>query len=138
MSKLIRKKHNTTLKRFQTIYEVFKTDGVIKWKGKIISNEWVLMGKLITTGIEMGLTPEEICKIPIKCKITKNHTYTFTDEELILLMDIENVLCKRSRQIWGLTHKKKIKGESLYPPYEYETSHDRKYDYMELVARILN
>ena len=68
-------------------------------------------------------------------QLVKENTYKVTDDDIDLLIEIENVLIKRSRQIWGLTHKKKIKGGGDITPYE--TGYDKLYDYMELVARII-
>lgn len=65
----------------------------------------------------------------------KKKTYKITDADMDLLIEIENVLIKKSRQIWGLTHKKKIKGGGDITPYE--TGYNKVYDYMELVARII-
>lgn len=66
---------------------------------------------------------------------TRESTYKLTDDDMDLLIEIENVLIKRSKQIWGPTHKKRIKGGGDITPYE--TGYDKLFDYMELVARIL-
>lgn len=65
----------------------------------------------------------------------KKTSYELTQEDKDLLIEIENVLCKRSRQIWGLTHKKKIKGGGDITPYE--TGYDKLFEYMSLLARII-
>lgn len=132
-----KEKRNTILENSKAVYEDFKRVGHVTWGGEIIYNEWLLINKMINhpAVIEAGITPEEICEIPAKYKSTNETSYKFTEEELDLLIEIENILCKRSKQIWGMTHKKKIKGGGDITPYE--TGHDKLYDYMELVARIL-
>ena len=65
----------------------------------------------------------------------KKKPYKNTDEDMDLLIEIENVLIKKSEAIWGLTHKRKIKGGADITPYE--TGYDKMFDYMELVARII-
>lgn len=61
--------------------------------------------------------------------------YQLTDEDKDLLIEIENVLIKKSRSIFGITHKKTIKGGGDITPYK--TGYDRVYDYIELVSRII-
>ena len=65
----------------------------------------------------------------------KKKVYKITDEDIDLLIEIENVLCKKSRSIFGITRKKTIKGGGDITPYE--TGYSKVYDYMELVARII-
>ena len=62
-------------------------------------------------------------------------SYRLTDQDKDLLIEIENVLLKKSRRIFGITHKKKIKGGGDITPYK--TGYDRVYDYIELVSRII-
>ena len=61
--------------------------------------------------------------------------YQLTDKDKDLLIEIENVLIKKSKQIFGITHKKKIKGGADITPYE--TGYDKVLDYIELVAKII-
>ena len=61
--------------------------------------------------------------------------YKLTNEDMDLLIEIENVLIKKSRSIWGLTHKRKIKGGGDITPYK--TGYDKLRDYIELVAKII-
>ena len=61
--------------------------------------------------------------------------YQLTDKDKDLLIEIENVLIKKSRKILGITRKKKIKGGADITPYE--TGYDKVLDYMELVAKII-
>lgn len=61
--------------------------------------------------------------------------YQLTDKDKDLLIEIENVLIKKSRKIFGITRKKKIKGGGDITPYE--TGYDKVLDYMELVAKII-
>lgn len=61
--------------------------------------------------------------------------YQLTDKDKDLLIEIENVLIKKSRKIFGITRKKKIKGGADITPYE--TGYDKVLDYMELVAKII-
>ena len=63
------------------------------------------------------------------------NTYKITKEDKDLLIEIENVLTQKSKAIWGLTRKRKIKGGGDITPYE--TGYDKLYDYIELVARII-
>lgn len=128
------------LNKCKFIYEIFKEGGeteCIKWHDKLITNEWLLIHKLIECPMTklVGVTPEEICEIPAKYKKSKNPVYSLTDEDLDLLIEIENVLLKRSKQIWGLSHKKKIKGGGDITPYE--TGYSSLYAYIELLERIM-
>lgn len=66
---------------------------------------------------------------------TRKKDYKITDEDMDLLVEIENVLMKKSKAIWGITHKRKIKGGGDITPYE--TGYDKLNDYIELVARII-
>ena len=61
--------------------------------------------------------------------------YQLTNKDKDLLIEIENVLIKKSKQIFGITHKKKIKGGGDITPYE--TGYDKVFEYMELVAKII-
>ena len=65
----------------------------------------------------------------------KRKPYQLTDKDKDLLIEIENVLIKKSRKIFGITRKKKIKGGADITPYE--TGYDKVLDYIELVAKII-
>lgn len=65
----------------------------------------------------------------------KRKPYQLTDKDKDLLIEIENVLIKKSRKIFGITRKKKIKGGADITPYA--TGYDKVLDYMELVAKII-
>lgn len=82
---------------------------------------------------------KQIKNLTARCEqleaLPKNSIYEITDEDKDLLIEIENVLCMRSRQIWGVTHKKEIKGGGDITPYK--TGYNRMFDYLDLVARII-
>lgn len=65
----------------------------------------------------------------------KKKPYKITDKDMDLLIEIENVLIKKSKAIWGIRHKRKIKGGANITPYE--TDYNKMFDYMELVAKII-
>lgn len=65
----------------------------------------------------------------------KKKPYKITDKDMDLLIEIENVLIKKSEAIWGIRHKRKIKGGTDITPYE--TGYNKMFDYMELVAKII-
>ena len=65
----------------------------------------------------------------------KKKAYKITDEDMDLLIEIENILIQKSKTIWGVRHKRKIKGGGDITPYE--TGYDKMFDYMELVAKII-
>lgn len=65
----------------------------------------------------------------------KKKPYKITDKDMDVLIEIENILMNKSRKIFGITRKKKIKGGADITPYE--TGYDRVLDYIELVAKII-
>mgnify|MGYP003291204019 CR=1 FL=1 len=144
------------LRRLQVLCDAFVRDKRISYGGEIIEDEKVLRARIKsllcrkrndkstrTTSSEL-IYPNLDIKVWDKlykdtkkrhAQLMKEYRTKLTKEELGLLIEIENVLCKRSRQIWGITHSKKIKGGGDITPYE--TGYDKLYAYMELVAKII-
>jgi DNA replicative helicase MCM subunit Mcm2 (Cdc46/Mcm family) len=138
------------LEKLERCYTALVKDGRIVWAGETIDNDddfkqvvedaikEVAKAKVTMKDVEtvMRKVRTELKTTALKPEaLPKNNICEITQEDKDLLVEIENVLCMRSRQIWGLTHTKKIKGGGDITPYE--TGYDKLFEFMDLVARII-
>ena len=128
------------LEKLERCYTALVKDGRIVWAGETIDNDddfkrVVEDAIKEVTKAKVTMKDVEAVMREVRTEFKSTNICEITQEDKDLLIEIENVLCMRSRQIWGLTHTKKIKGGGDITPYE--TGYDKLFEFMDLVARII-
>lgn len=128
------------LEKLERCYTALVKDGRIVWAGETIDNDddfKQVVEDAIKEVTKAKVTMKDVETVmrKVRTELKTTNICEITQEDKDLLIEIENVLCMRSRQIWGLTHTKKIKGGGDITPYE--TGYDKLFEFMDLVARII-
>jgi hypothetical protein len=124
------------------LLKTFKHDQKVMISGEIVTDTYRLYELLqdLIKKHHINISIDTLTKLfkeikPYEQTETIKTPYKITNKDMDLLVEIENILCKKSSAIWGIRHKRKIKGGGDITPYE--TGYNKLYDYMELVAKII-